>query len=70
MRGSCVVVVARVGADVTHHRCDGRAGGRVTFKFEETVWRFQQMVIDHMVGKPRVWGGDNQQEFDWRSPDE
>lgn len=34
-------------------------GGRVSFRFEETIHRFQNMLIDHMVGYPgRVPKGD------------
>jgi choline monooxygenase len=33
-------------------------GGRLCYRFEEPLHRFQNMVIDHMVGRPRVPGGD------------
>ena len=33
-------------------------GGRMSFRFEETIHRFQNMVADHMVGQPRVPPGD------------
>jgi choline monooxygenase len=34
-------------------------GGRLCYRFEEPLHRFQNMVIDHMVGKPRVPPGDD-----------
>jgi choline monooxygenase len=34
------------------------AGGRMCFRFEEPLHRFQNMVIDRMVGIDRVPGGD------------
>ncbi len=34
-------------------------GGRMSFRFEETIHRFQNMVADHMVGEPRVPCGDD-----------
>jgi choline monooxygenase len=33
-------------------------GGRLCYRFEEPVHRFQNMVVDHMVGAPRVPPGD------------
>ena len=33
-------------------------GGRMCFRFEEPLHRFQNMVIDKMVGIDRVPGGD------------
>jgi choline monooxygenase len=33
-------------------------GGRLCYRFEEPLHRFQNMVIDHMVGRPRVPEGD------------
>ena len=33
-------------------------GGRLCFRFEEPLHRFQNMVIDKMVGIDRVLGGD------------
>ena len=33
-------------------------GGRLCYRFEEPVHRFQNMVADHMVGAPRVPPGD------------
>jgi choline monooxygenase len=33
-------------------------GGRLCYRFEESLHRFQNMVIDHMVGRPRVRPGD------------
>jgi choline monooxygenase len=33
-------------------------GGRMCFRFEEPLHRFQNMVIDKMVGLDRVPGGD------------
>jgi phenylpropionate dioxygenase-like ring-hydroxylating dioxygenase large terminal subunit len=32
----------------------GYTGGRFSFHFEETLHRFQNMIADHMVGKPRI----------------
>ena len=34
-------------------------GGRLCYRFEEPLHRFQNMVIDHMVGRPRVPEGDS-----------
>jgi len=34
-------------------------GGRMSFRFEETIHRFQNMVADHMVGEPRIPAGDD-----------
>jgi choline monooxygenase len=36
-------------------------GGRLCYRFEEPVHRFQNMVVDHMVGAPRVPEGDGAQ---------
>ncbi|EQC31573.1 hypothetical protein, variant 2 [Saprolegnia diclina VS20] len=33
-------------------------GGRMTFRFEETIHRFQNMVADYMTGKPKIPTGD------------
>jgi phenylpropionate dioxygenase-like ring-hydroxylating dioxygenase large terminal subunit len=33
-------------------------GGRLCYRFEEPLHRFQNMVIDHMIGAPRVPEGD------------
>jgi choline monooxygenase len=33
-------------------------GGRLCYRFEEPLHRFQNIVIDHMVGRPRVPQGD------------
>jgi len=33
-------------------------GGRLCYRFEEPVHRFQNMIVDHMVGAPRVPEGD------------
>ncbi len=33
-------------------------GGRLCYRFEESLHRFQNMIIDHMVGKRRVPPGD------------
>ncbi|GBG33310.1 Choline monooxygenase, chloroplastic [Hondaea fermentalgiana] len=39
-------------------------GGRVSFRFEETIHRFQNMLIDHMVGYPgRIPKGDKDIPF-------
>ncbi|MCO7191447.1 hypothetical protein [Pseudonocardia sp. McavD-2-B] len=34
-------------------------GGRMCFRFEEPVHRFQNMVVDRMVGLDRVPAGDD-----------
>jgi choline monooxygenase len=51
-----VAIVERVqrGLDTTPF-----PGGRMCYRFEEPVHRFQNMVIDHMVGTPRVPAGDD-----------
>lgn len=33
-------------------------GGRLCYRFEEPLHRFQNMVIDHMIGHPRIPAGD------------
>lgn len=33
-------------------------GGRLCYRFEEPLHRFQNMVVDHMVGRPRIPEGD------------
>jgi hypothetical protein len=33
------------------------------FRFEEPVWRFQNMVIDLMTGKTRTPPGDAKEEY-------
>jgi choline monooxygenase len=33
-------------------------GGPICYRFEESLHRFQNIVIDHMVGRPRVPDGD------------
>ncbi|MET0972078.1 MAG: SRPBCC family protein, partial [Thermoleophilaceae bacterium] len=35
-------------------------GGRLCYRFEETVHRFQNMVIDRMVGMRRIPPGDEE----------
>ena len=35
-------------------------GGRMCFRFEEPLHRFQNMVIDRMVGIDRIPGGDDE----------
>jgi phenylpropionate dioxygenase-like ring-hydroxylating dioxygenase large terminal subunit len=43
-------------------------GGRMCYRFEEPLHRFQNMVIDRMVGLRRVPAGDEvleQPMFDW-----
>ena len=30
----------------------------MSFRFEETIHRFQNMVADHMIGLPRIPAGD------------
>lgn len=40
-------------------------GGRMCYRFEEPVHRFQNMVIDRMVGKEGVPPGDKQEDPDW-----
>ena len=34
-------------------------GGRMSFRFEETIHRFQNMVADHMIGAPTIPPGDD-----------
>jgi len=34
-------------------------GGRMCFRFEEPIHRFQNMVIDRMVGHHRIPAGDS-----------
>jgi phenylpropionate dioxygenase-like ring-hydroxylating dioxygenase large terminal subunit len=50
-----IAIVERVqaGLDTTPF-----PGGRLCYRFEEPVHRFQNMVVDHMVGAPRVPPGD------------
>jgi choline monooxygenase len=38
-------------------------GGRMCFRFEEPLHRFQNMVIDRMVGIDRVPGGDGETAY-------
>lgn len=33
-------------------------GGRMSFRFEETIHRFHNLVIDYMLGRPRVYECD------------
>ncbi|MSU47192.1 MAG: aromatic ring-hydroxylating dioxygenase subunit alpha [Lacunisphaera sp.] len=40
-------------------------GGRLCYRFEEPVHRFQNMVIDRMVGRNRVPAGDNEEDPGW-----
>jgi len=40
-------------------------GGRMCYRFEEPVHRFQNMVIDRMVGKHRIPAGDPQEDPGW-----
>jgi choline monooxygenase len=48
-----------------HRGLQSRAypGGRMCFRFEEPVWRFQNMVIDLMTGKTRTPPGDSKEEY-------
>eukprot|EP01098_Paradermamoeba_levis_P010197 TRINITY_DN428_c0_g1_i1.p1 TRINITY_DN428_c0_g1~~TRINITY_DN428_c0_g1_i1.p1 ORF type:complete len:447 (-),score=100.10 TRINITY_DN428_c0_g1_i1:136-1476(-) len=39
--------------------CTPYKGGRMTYRFEEPIHRFQNMIIDYVTGKPRVPPGDN-----------
>jgi hypothetical protein len=39
------------------------AGGRMCFRFEEPVHRFQNMVIDRMTGREFVPAGDGREEM-------
>jgi choline monooxygenase len=48
-----IVVRVQEGLDSTPF-----PGGRLCYRFEEPLHRFQNMVIDHMVGSPRVPDGD------------
>eukprot|EP01097_Dermamoeba_algensis_P002561 TRINITY_DN201_c0_g1_i1.p1 TRINITY_DN201_c0_g1~~TRINITY_DN201_c0_g1_i1.p1 ORF type:complete len:132 (+),score=41.66 TRINITY_DN201_c0_g1_i1:115-510(+) len=38
--------------------CSPYKGGRLTFRFEEPIHRFQNMMIDYMTKKPTVPKGD------------
>ncbi len=38
-------------------------GGRLCYRFEEPLHRFQNMVIDHMIGHPRIPAGDPSQSM-------
>ena len=38
-------------------------GGRLCYRFEEPLHRFQNMVIDHMIGHPRIPAGDPAQSM-------
>ena len=40
-------------------------GGRMCYRFEEPVHRFQNMVIDRMVGRDRVPAGDPAEDPGW-----
>jgi len=40
-------------------------GGRMCYRFEEPVHRYQNMVIDRMVGKQIVPAGDKQDDPEW-----
>jgi choline monooxygenase len=40
-------------------------GGRMCYRFEEPVHRYQNMVIDRMVGKHRIPPGDAQEDPAW-----
>ncbi|MBL9213846.1 MAG: aromatic ring-hydroxylating dioxygenase subunit alpha [Opitutaceae bacterium] len=40
-------------------------GGRMCYRFEEPVHRYQNMVIDRMVGRHRVPPGDAEEDPDW-----
>ena len=33
-------------------------GGRYSYKYEETIHRFQNMLLDHITGEPRIPAGD------------
>jgi choline monooxygenase len=33
-------------------------GGRMSYRFEETIHRFQNMLVDYMINKPRIPPGD------------
>jgi choline monooxygenase len=50
-----IAIVERVqhGLDTTPF-----PGGRLCYRFEEPLHRFQNMVIDHMIGHPRIPPGD------------
>jgi phenylpropionate dioxygenase-like ring-hydroxylating dioxygenase large terminal subunit len=43
----------QVGVAARHY-----TGGRISFRFEETIHRFQNMVVDHMVGARTIPEGD------------
>ncbi|CAK4660352.1 hypothetical protein LEN26_006895 [Aphanomyces euteiches] len=40
-------------------------GGRMTFRFEETIHRFQNMVADYMTGKPSIPVGTDTPPYDF-----
>jgi len=40
-------------------------GGRMCYRFEEPVHRYQNMVIDRMVGKHRIPAGDKADDPEW-----
>jgi choline monooxygenase len=50
-----IAIVERVqqGLDTTPF-----PGGRLCYRFEEPLHRFQNLIIDHMVGRPRIRAGD------------
>eukprot|EP00468_Gymnochlora_sp_CCMP2014_P009277 CAMPEP_0167747372 /NCGR_PEP_ID=MMETSP0110_2-20121227/4248_1 /TAXON_ID=629695 /ORGANISM="Gymnochlora sp., Strain CCMP2014" /LENGTH=504 /DNA_ID=CAMNT_0007632273 /DNA_START=195 /DNA_END=1709 /DNA_ORIENTATION=+ len=41
-------------------KAKGYEGGRFSFRFEETIHRFQNIYVDHMIGAPRVVPGDSE----------
>ena len=43
-------------------------GGRVCYRFEESLHRFQNMIIDRMVGKRRVPPGDESETVPMFTP--
>jgi choline monooxygenase len=51
-----ITAVERVQSGV---QARGYPGGRMCFRFEEPIHRFQNMVIDRMVGQHRIPAGDS-----------
>ena len=52
-----IAIVERVQAGLSDH---AYTGGRMCYRFEESVHRFQNMVVDRMLGIRRVPAGDDE----------
>lgn len=48
---ACERVQLGIGSDMYE-------GGRFSYKYEETIHRFQNMLLDHITGEPRIPAGD------------